>query len=127
MSSSPTQAPAQPSKPWYDKVLGFIRHAAVSISHGFEKLVGHDNAVNFGHDAMAILKTTGGQIVMGAVQAAEVEFGPNGSGADKHALAQSLALPKLESAGLTVSKSLVNLLIETAVAALRGDVIAAAL
>ena len=103
-----------------DKVKSWFKHAAVAVSGVFAKLVGHDNAVAFGHAALGLLKSALGVIVTDAVAAAE-SFDPNASGEAKKAHAFAKILEDSKAQGIQVSNSLVSMLIELAVGVLKGN------
>lgn len=101
------------------KIENFFRGAEVVVSKDFEALVGKDNAVQFGHEALAVLKTALGKIVAQAVQ--EVESIMSGApGSDKHSAALQRVEAAAKAAGIVAGKSIVNMLIELAVAALQA-------
>lgn len=104
---------------FFGNIGHFFKIVGKAIAHGFVALVGEKAAKAFVSGAKAILKTPLGMLALDAVNFAETLA--LGSGAEKRiAAAEKLAKDAL-AAGLTVSTSVVNLLIETAVSALKGN------
>lgn len=100
------------------KAIGHgVKVVAVGIAHGFAALFGKETAQAFANEAANLLKSSLGQIVVAEVEAlSEAEI----SGTEKQAEAQKAVLEKAKEAGLSVSGSLVNMLIELAVQFLKG-------
>jgi hypothetical protein len=96
-----------------------IKVAAIKVAHGFAAIFGHDAAVAFGHAALDLLKSALGKIVVEEVQALSTV--DSLSGVEKFAKAQAAILEKAKAAGISVSTSIVNLLIEVAVAFVKGN------
>lgn len=117
VQTSATAAGAAPAKApsFFSKVASFFKHATVDVADWFEKEFG-DAAHTFATGAEALLETQLGQIAQVAVQqAAGLE-----NDTEKASAAGSAILAAAEQAGLQVSDSLKNLLIELAVQKLKG-------
>jgi hypothetical protein len=104
---------------WLKKLFGHAKHAALAVSHGFEKLVGHDRAVAFAHASVELLKDGLGKIAASAVDEAELLAIP---GAEKFAHATSVVASKALEAGLDAKKHEIQLLIQLAVNVLKGSI-----
>lgn len=105
-----------PPSHWYNSVLHFFKHIGVYVSDNFVKLFGKDAAHTFAVGAESLLHTDLGKIVGVAVQ--EVES--LATGTDKMAAALAKVLAEATKAGLDVKESLARMLIELAVARLKG-------
>ncbi len=101
------------------KVGGFVKHSAVVVSDAFAKVVGHDNAVNFGHAALGMLQSDLGVIVVDAVKAVQT-LDPNASGDQKKSQAFAQVLVDSKAKGIETSNSIISLLVELAVGVLKG-------
>lgn len=100
---------------FWQKIGSFFRHAAVAVAGWFESEFG-PAAHTFATGAEALLETQLGQIAMAAVeQAAGLE-----SGTEKAAAAGAAIEAAAKQAGLALTDSLKNLLIELAVQKLKG-------
>lgn len=100
---------------WYSKVANFLKHIEVYVSGTLIKLFGADAAHSFAVGAESLLKTDLGKIVMTAVQEAE----SLATGEEKKAAAFGKIMTAAATQGLDVKTSLVNMLIELAVARLK--------
>jgi hypothetical protein len=107
-------AAAKPS--FFQKVEAFFHTAAVDVSAAFVKLVGQAQAKAFATGVEAIVKTDLGKIAVAAVKAAE----GLASGELKHAAAFAEIGMQAKASGLDVETSVVNMLIELAVQAVKG-------
>ncbi len=106
----------------WSKITHFVHGAAVKVSATFVKIFGQDAAEKFAQGALALLKTAEGKL---AVDAVEAVGSLSLDAAGKRAAAfEKLALDA-KTQGLEVSESIGNLLIETAVAFLKGHIAAA--
>lgn len=105
-----------------EKIKNFVHGAAVEVSTIFEELVGKDNAHRFAQAALAMLKSEAGVIVMDAVKAASTL---SVDGAGKHQAAFDQIKQDLKAAEKSIPDSLLHLLIEAAVAALKGHILPA--
>lgn len=113
-SSSPVSTSAKPESFWA-KLGSFFKNATVDVAAWFEKEFG-PAAHTFAAGAEALLETQLGQIAQVAVaQANGLE-----TGTEKWTAAGEAILKAAEQAGLSVSTSLKNLLIELAVQKLNG-------
>jgi len=106
---------------WIQKVSDFIHGGAVKVSQMFIWLFGHDAAVAFGHDALVLLKSDLGKIVVAVVS----EVAAMQVGADSKTVAFSKIKAASTAAGIDAKDSIINLLIELAVGALKGHFIPA--
>ena len=106
----------------FQKIWGALHWAGVHVAEGFVKLFGSDAAHAFAHASLEILKSNVGQIVLTAVSGLMNVQGM--SGADKKAAAVAQVGADLKAQGLVLGKDVanseVNLLIETAVSALKN-------
>lgn len=111
---APTSAPA-PQPSFLQKVFHWFHDAGVWVGHAFVTLFGKDAATQFATGAVALLKTELGQIAITAVtEAAKLE-----SNTEKFSAAGAAILAAAEKAGLAVTDSMKNLLIELAVQRLK--------
>lgn len=115
MSTTPAKVTVPPSH-WYSTVWHVFKHIGVYVSETFVKIFGSDAAHSFAVGAESLLKSDLGQLAWIAVQ----EVDNMASGAEKNAAAFSKIVAGAKSAGLEVKDSLVKLLIELAVARLKG-------
>lgn len=99
-----------------------VHGAAVKVATIFESIFGKQAADAFGTAALNILKSDLGQIVTQEVEA--LAGATNLSGAEKAAQAQTAVLAKAKTLGISASTSIVNLLIETAVQFVTGNLTA---
>lgn len=99
--------------------IGHIFHTvAVKVSDIFVKIFGKDAAQAFGASALHLLQTAEGVIVKDTVVAvASLNLG-SGEEARAEALKRIWADAKIQGSG--ISKTLVNMLVELAVATLKG-------
>ena len=96
-----------------------IKAVAIKAKNLFVSIFGSQAAQEFGSAALGLLKSALGQIVVAEVQTLA---GDNTlTGVDKAAQAQASILKQAETAGITVSKSIVNMLIELAVQFISGN------
>jgi len=110
----PTAAPVSESV--WKRITGFFHAAGHLVSEAFIALFGKDAAIHFAAASIAMLKTTVGQIAMGAVtEAAKVA-----SGVEAHKIAFSTVLSEIEKLGLAAKDSEINMLIELALQAVKG-------
>lgn len=116
MSSTNVQTSATPKGPsFWSKVGSFFKHAGVAVAGWFESEFG-DAAHTFATGAEALLETQLGQIAQAAVaQAAGLE-----NNTEKASAAGAAIEAAAKQAGLALSDSLKNLLIELAVQKLKG-------
>lgn len=105
-----------PPSHWYNSVWHFFKHIGVYVSEGFVKLFGKDAAHTFAVGAESLLHTDLGKIVAVAVE----EVQNLATGADKMAVALGKVLAEATKQGLDVKESLARMLIELAVARLKG-------
>jgi len=103
------------------KVSNFIHGGAVKVSQMFVWLFGHDAAVAFGHDALVLLKSNLGKIVVAVV----AEVAAMQAGSDSKTIAFSKIKATATAQGIDAKDSIINLLIELAVGALKGHFIPA--
>jgi hypothetical protein len=101
------------------KLENFVHGAEVKVSEAFVAVFGKQAAEQFAQGALGLLKTAEGQIVLKVVQAVET-LGIDGAGKRASAFQQIVA--EFKTQGLAVGESLINMLIEIAVAYLRGTV-----
>jgi hypothetical protein len=94
----------------------FFKHIAVFVSDSFVKLFGSDAAHTFAVGALSLLKTDLGKIATEAVQEAENVA----AGVDKYGFAFAKIVAAATAAGLDAKESIINMLIELAVQALKG-------
>lgn len=104
-------------KSFFQKVESFFHDAAVDVSDAFVKLFGQAQAKAFATSAEAVLKTDLGQIAVAAVKAAE----GLASGAEKRSAAFNQITTQAKASGIDAETSIVNLLIELALQAVRGE------
>lgn len=96
-----------------------IKAAEHAIANAFSSFI-HSNAMKqFETAALGMLKSDLGQIVLAEVES--LAGVTDMSGAQKAASAQQAVLNKAKNLGISTSKSLVNLLIETAVQYVTGN------
>lgn len=105
-----------PLSHWYTSVVHFFKHIGISVSNTFVLLFGIDAAHTFAIGAESLLKSDLGKIAMTAVQEASLMA----SGAEKKAAAFAKITAEAKTRGLDVENSLVNMLIELAVARFKG-------
>ncbi|MBV8807967.1 MAG: hypothetical protein JO033_04780 [Acidobacteriaceae bacterium] len=101
----------------FSKIENFVHGAEVKVSADFEKLVGKERAQQFAQSALALLKTAEGKVVADAVEAVST-LATDGAG--KRVAAVQKIGTDLKAQGITVAESLLNLLVELAVQALKG-------
>jgi hypothetical protein len=108
-------------KNFFAKVFNTTKQTVVIVNLKFVQLVGSEKANAFKKEAISILKTDLGKIVLSVVAGIKA-VGSNLSNDDKRkeALAQILALAKTQ--GVTATESIVNLFIELAVTALNNKI-----
>jgi hypothetical protein len=114
-----TSAPTIPPIPesFWRRVTSFFHAAGHLVSEAFIKLFGNDAATQFASASLSLLKTTVGQIAMGAVtEAAKVA-----SGAEAQKAAFSTVISEITKLGLSAKNSEINMLIELAVQAVKGS------
>lgn len=104
------------------KIGHVFKVIAKGIAHGFVALVGSDVAKAFVNAAKGILKTPIGQLALDAVTAIE-SLSPTASNHDKRAAAFAKLTADALTAGLTVSESMANLLLEVAVSVVKGKIV----
>ena len=102
----------------FSKLAHWVHGAAVKVSAAFESLVGKDNAHKFAQGALAVLQSAEGEIVRDAVVAVSTL---SLDAAGKRAAAFEKIASDFKSKGYQVADSLINLLIEVAVASLKGN------
>lgn len=98
----------------FEKVGSFFHSAGVSLSNDAVALFGKPAAHAFGVAAHMIVNDGIGKLALATVQELESVI-PVLSGEAKHAQAFSVLANAAKDAGLSVGKSALNLLIETAV------------
>ena len=101
------------------RVFGFVKHAAVAVGAAFVKIVGHDNAVAFGHDALHVLQSDLGKIVTTVVDAVQTQD-PSAPGDVKFSSAVAQVKTTAAAAGIEAKDSIIHLLIQLAVSVLKG-------
>jgi hypothetical protein len=106
----------------FSKISSFVHGAAVKVSDVFVKIFGKDAAEKFAQGALALLKTAEGKLAIDAVEAVS-SLSLDASG--KRAAAFDKLASDAKAQGIEVSESIGNLLIETAVAFLKGHIAAA--
>jgi len=111
-----TDAPVA-KQSFFQKVESFFHTAAVDVSDVFVKIFGQAQAKAFVTGAEAVLKTDLGKIAVVAVKDAE----GLASGVEKQAAAFSQITTQAKASGIDASTSIVNMLIELAVQAVRGE------
>lgn len=100
------------------KTIGhFFKHIAVFVSDEFVKVFGPDIAHTLAVGAESALHSALGQLALTAVKEAEALA----SGAEKKAAAFGKIMEGAKSAGITVTESIVNMLIEIAVQKIKGQ------
>jgi hypothetical protein len=100
------------------KTIGhFLKHIAVFVSDVFVQLFGSDAAHTFAVAAESLLHSALGQIAFTAVQEAEALA----TGTEKKAAAFEKIVAGAQSAGITVTESVVNMILEIAVQKLKGE------
>ena len=102
----------------FSTVVGWFKKVEVWVSAVLVKLFGQQAAQQFAAGAVAILKTEVGKIALAAVQAA---LTLTSDGAAKRAAAFAAIGTQAKASGIAVSDSLINLLIETALQAVKGN------
>lgn len=102
----------------FSKIAHWVHGAAVKVSDVFVKVFGKTASEHFAQGALAILKTDAGKIVLDAVEAVSTLADP----AAKHAAAFEKVAADFKSKGYEASESILNLLIELAVAQLKGNI-----
>lgn len=100
----------------WKKVEGIFHKAETDVDAAGIALFGKANFTAFATSAKQVLKTELGVIVVSAVKAAE----GMASGAEAHQAAFSQIASAAKTAGITAETSVVNMLIELAVQAVRG-------
>jgi hypothetical protein len=106
----------------WSKITHFVHGAAVKVSAVFVKVFGQEAAHQFAQGALAVLKTDAGKLALDAVESVE-SLALDASG--KRAAAFSKLASDAKTQGLDVADNVLNLLIETAVAFLKGHIAAA--
>jgi hypothetical protein len=103
-------------------VVAKIHGAAVKVAALFTEIFGSQAAEAFGTAALNLLKSDLGQLVVSEVEA--LAGVTNLTGAEKAVKAQSAVLAQAKTLGISASTSIVNLLIETAVQFVTGNLTA---
>ena len=106
----------------FGKIVGFFKGTAVKVAGVFARLVGSDAAQQFAEAALALLKTETGKLVLSFVTLVE-SADPTTSGPEKRAAAVAGIKAELSRQGKEVPNSILHLLIETAVNAMKGRLI----
>jgi hypothetical protein len=122
---APIKAPPAPAaipESFWKRVTGFFQAAGHLVSEAFVKLFGQEAATQFASASLALLKTTVGQIALGAV----TEASKAASGAEAQKTAFTNIVAQVTKLGLTAKDSEVNMLIEVALQAVKGSFGAAA-
>lgn len=101
----------------FKSIGGWFKKAAVYVSRTFVAIFGSDAAKKFGSAALDLLKTQAGVLALDAVNFAAT-LATDGAGKREAALKKLAA--DLKAAGIDVTLSLQNLLVEIAVAYLKG-------
>jgi len=114
--STPATTPAAPASHWYTTLWHVLKHVDTYVSTAFVKLFGQDAAHSFAVGAESLLRSDLGKIAIVAVEECEALA----AGVDKRAVALGKIMTAVTSQGLDVRTSLVNLLIELAVARMKG-------
>src|SRR2546430_252458 len=107
---------ATPPVHWYTSLFHFLKHVGVYVSETFIGLFGADAAHTFAVGAESLLKSDLGKIAMVAAEEAQ----SLATGTDKMAVALHKVLAEATKQGLEVKESLARMLIEIAVARLKG-------
>jgi hypothetical protein len=102
---------------FFSAVGHFFKHIAVFVSDLFVQLFGADIAHTFVVGAESLLKSEIGKIAWAAVN----EVQALASGAEKKAAAFAKILAGAKAAGITVTDSIINMLIEIAVQKIKGQ------
>jgi hypothetical protein len=114
MATAPTAV--QQHKSFWKSIGGFFKKIGYYVSEGFQALFGKDAAQHFAVAALALLKSDLGKIAFAAVEEAE----KLAAGIDKRAAAFAVIEAAAKAQGIDAAKSLINMLIEISVQALRG-------
>ena len=106
----------------FKQVWAGMKWVGVHVAEGFKKLFGDQAAQDFAKASIGILKSAAGQIVLPIVEM--LMNVPNLTGDEKRAQALKDAVTKLEQVGILLGKDIatseINMLIEIAVAAVKG-------
>jgi hypothetical protein len=105
---------------FFHKVSNFVHGAAVHVSEVFVQLFGEQVSKQFANDALGVLKSELGKIVVTVVEALEAQ-NPNLPGDQKRLMALQQVGVEAKAAGIDASKQIVGMLIEIAVAGLKGQ------
>lgn len=109
---------APPTKEsFWDKVKGMFMHAEVIADQGLVDVFGQAGAKSIETALLGFVETGFGKICVAGVQAAQ----GMASGAESHGAAFAQITTAAKSAGMTVENSVVNLGIEMALQAIRGN------
>lgn len=103
----------------FKAVWNGIKYIAIHVKSGFVAIFGQKAAEDFGHASLEMLKSALGQIAVAEVGALAGVH--DLSGVQKAAQAQAAILEKAKVAGISTSKSIVNLLVELAVQFLKKN------
>jgi len=101
------------------KISNYIHGAAVKVADAFVHVFGKDASQAFAQGALRLLKTAEGKIVLDAVEAVQTL---ETDGAGKRAAAFEKIGADFKAQGVSVGESVVNMLIELAVAYLKGTI-----
>jgi hypothetical protein len=105
---------------WYSKIASWFKKAASKVSAFLIAVLGSEAAHQLGDAAIAALKTALGVIVQDAVIAVSgLQIGSEA----KRAEAFKKIVTDAKAAGLTISTSLINLLIELAVQRIKDNIV----
>ena len=102
----------------WKKIENFVHGTAVKVSDAFIKIFGKDAAHQFTQGALSVLKSAEGKIALDAVEAVE-SLALDGTA--KRAAAFEKIATDFKTQGISAADSIINLLIETAVAYLKGN------
>lgn len=105
-----------------EKIGHFLHKAEIEVSDEFVKLVGKPQAQAFAHAAVVVLQSAAGKIALDVVANLE-SLKPALDGAAKREQAQTQLKNDLKSAESNVPNALINILIEAAVAAVKGYIV----
>lgn len=92
----------------------FLKSVKAKVSAAFIKVFGKDAAQQFGDASIALLKSAAGVIVVDAVKLIEAS-NPMATPADKRTAAFNQVVSDAKTAGISLSTSMINMLIELAV------------
>jgi len=104
----------------FSSIGHFFKKVEVKVSSAFIYLFGKQAAENFATSAEALLKSAFGVIVADAVGLIE-QSNPLAAPADKRQAAFAKITADVKTAGISVTSSIINLAIEIAVSALKGN------